>query len=74
MVWDISLITAALLGVFLLLAILTRIWRDQTMENQKADAGGARALSSQPPMPDVADTQPAQCTIKIATVQQRNRD
>ncbi len=61
MVWDISLITAALLGVFLLLAILTRIWRDQTMENQKADAGGAGTVASQPPALDHADDkQPAE--------------
>ncbi len=46
MIWDISLVTVALLGVLMLFAILSRIWRDQTMGIQEADDREASTLAS----------------------------
>ena len=46
MIWDISVVTVALLGVLMLFAILSRIWRDQTMGIQEADDRDASMLAS----------------------------
>jgi len=47
MILDMSLVTFALLGVLLLFAILSRIWRDQTMGIPQADEADASKLASQ---------------------------
>ena len=33
--WDLLLVTGALIGVFMLIALLGRIWRDQTPHTPK---------------------------------------
>ena len=45
MILDMSLVTFALLGVLLLFAILSRIWRDQTMGIPQADEADASKLA-----------------------------
>ena len=47
MILDMSLVTFALLGVLLLFAILSRIWRDQTMGIPQADEKDTCELASQ---------------------------
>ncbi len=47
MILYMSLVTFALLGVLLLFAILSRIWRDQTMGTPQTDERDARTLASQ---------------------------
>lgn len=47
MILDMSLVTFALLGVLVLFAILSRIWRDQTMGTPQADERDTAKLESQ---------------------------
>jgi hypothetical protein len=52
MTWDMVLVTVALVTVLLfiiLLAIVARIWQDETPRKPAADSRPARTLASRPP-------------------------